>query len=335
MWKFVSCTINYKLQKFNIMKKIYFLALTLGVFTFAQAQTIELEEDFESYNLGPISPQSDDWRTWSGDEGTPEDALVTNNRHRSGAQGLYIDNSTVMDPILLIPSAPVSGIYTVQFYAYLPAGKSGYWNMQAALTPEGQPWNQALMGGNVYLYCYDDTTGGMGTPGEGGITGQIDCSAFDAVFSYPEDEWFKVTAIYDLTNQSWDLKINDDLQVVDYPFEFGAQTFLELAGIDFYSASSNNEMYIDDITLATGILSTENFAEDVFSVYPNPMSDVLNISSKATVDEVTIYDVLGKVVLVEKPGKIAPSINTSGLPSGTYMVKVKIGNNSKIVKILK
>lgn len=319
------------------MKKLYILAFALGAFSFAsQAQTVDLTDDFESYTTGSISAQADHWRTWSGDEGTSEDARVTDNESNSGLQSMFIDNSKDVDMILLVPDAPVSGIYTVQFYVYLPEGKSGYMNMQATLSGNGQEWQQALMGGNVYFNCSDDDSGNGGDMGgEGGVTGGIDCSQFDAVFYYPEGEWFKVTNTYNLSDQVWGMSINGEEQFSNYPFEFGAQVFLELAGIDFYSSSSNNEMYIDDVTLAQGVLSTENFESDVFSVYPNPMSNVLNISSKVAVDQVIVYDMLGKVVLKETPGSISPSINTSGLTSGTYMVKVKIGNNSKIVKVVK
>ncbi len=131
------------------------------------------------------------------------------------------------------------------------------------------------------------------------------------------------------------MSINDVQQFNNYPFDFGGRAFENLAGIDFYSASSNNEMYLDDFVAGPGILSTENFSPEVFSVYPNPVRDILNIDSKVAVDQVIIYDILGKVVLSVNPERISPSVNTSNLPSGTYMVKVKIGNNSKIVKIVK
>ncbi|QAA80986.1 T9SS type A sorting domain-containing protein [Aequorivita sp. H23M31] len=317
------------------MKKIYLLALTLGAFTFTQAQ-VEYQDNFDSYNEGPISTQNPNWRTWSGTPAPGEDAFVQSEYSRSPDNSLWIDDSGIMDPIFLIPSAPTSGMYTVQWYSYIPAGKSGYFNMQAKLTAPGQDWNQNLMGGNVYFNCFDDATGNGGDMnGQGGVAGTIDCSAFEAVFFYPEDEWFKVTCLYDLDAETWAMYINDTLQFQGYPFEFGAYNFEELAGLDFYSASSNNEMYIDDFTAGVGVLSTENFVPEVFSVYPNPVKDILNISSKVAVDQVVVYDILGKVVLQANPGKISPAIDMSSLSSGTYMVKVKIGNNSKIVKIVK
>ncbi len=311
------------------MKKIYILALALSAFTITSQAQVEYSQNFDDLAEGPISTQDSNWRTWSGTPAPGEDGFITTVYSRSGDNSLWIDDSGIMDAIFLVPSAPTSGIYTIQWYAYIPSGKSGYFNMQGALTPMGTDWNQYLMGGNVYFNC----SGSM--PGEGGVTGQIDCSSFDAVFTYPEDEWFKVTNIYDLDLEVWSMKINDVEQFSGYTFDFGGEPFAELAGIDFYSASANNEMYLDDMIAGAGLLSTENFSADVFSVYPNPVSEVLNISSKVAVDQVTVYDILGKVVLSENPGRISPSINTSSLASGTYMVKVKIGNNSKIVKIVK
>ncbi|MCB0465198.1 MAG: T9SS type A sorting domain-containing protein [Aequorivita sp.] len=311
------------------MKKIYVLALLLGAFSFSSYAQQELTDDLESYTLGPISAQSDHWRPWGGVDGGADDANVVDDEANSGVQSVLVGGNELTDLILLVPSAPTSGVYTIEFMAFIPSGKAGYFNMQAALTPEGTAWNQALMGGNVYFNC-DGASGGVG-----GVTGVIDCSVFDQTFTYPEDEWFKVDCVYDIDNQTWDMYINDVQFIFAYPFEFGTQVFIELAGLDIYSASAANEMYVDDVVLYNGIIGTEDFSADTFSVYPNPVKDMLNIKSSTAIDNVTVYDLLGKVVLQENPGKISPSINMSNLTSGSYLVKVTIGNSSKTVKVLK
>ena len=317
--------------KLNIMKKIYILALVLGAFSFSSYAQTELTDDFESYTLGPISAQSPHWRNWSGVDGGSDDANVVDDESLSGLQSVLISGNGLTDLILLVPSAPISGVYTIEFNALIPAGKSGYFNMQAALTPEGTAWEQALMGGNVYFNCDGST------PGIGGVTGVIDCSVFDQSFTFPEDQWFKVDCIYDIDAQTWDMYIDNVQFIFDAPFAFGPQVFIELAGLDFYSASTNNEMFIDDIELYNGIkpLGVEDFSATNFSVYPNPVKDMLNIKSSASVDNVTVYDILGKVVLQENPGTISPAINMSNLSSGSYLVQVTIGNSSKTVKVLK
>ncbi|MBK5214841.1 MAG: T9SS type A sorting domain-containing protein [Flavobacteriaceae bacterium] len=311
------------------MKKRYLLALLLSVFSFASYSQTELTDDFESYTLGPISSQSPHWRSSSGVDG--DGASVVNEEAFSGSQSLYISGNEFDEILLLVLSAPTYSVYTIEFFALIPSGKSGYFNMQAALTPDGTPWNQALMGGHVFFNC-DGASGGLG-----GVTGVIDCSAFDQSFTYPEDQWFKVECFYDLDAQTWDMYI-DYIQVVfDQPFAFGSQVFSELAALQFYPASANNEMYIDDVTLFKGEItqSTNDFEASKFSVFPNPVKDVLNIKSANAVDNVTVYDILGKVVLQENPGTISPTINMSDLATGSYLVKVTIGNASKTVKVLK
>ncbi len=320
------------------MKKIYILALALGAFSFSSNAQSEGGDNFDSYSLGPVSAQAPQFRTWSGVDGGADDANVTDDEAFSGAQSLLIGDNVLSDIIALTPSAPINGVYTIEAWSYIPAGKSGYFNMQAALTAEGTAWTQALMGGNVYFNCKDDDTGNGGnTPGEGGVTGLIDCTTFDQVFIYPEDEWFKMTCVYDIDAQTWDMYINDNPAITDYPLAFGTQVFVELAGLDLYSSSSNNQQYFDDFDFFIGdkTLGTESFAIENLSVYPNPVKDILNIKSVASVDNVTVYDVLGKVVLQETPGKISPAINMSNLASGAYLVKVTIGNSSKTIKVIK
>ena len=313
------------------MKKIYILALAFGAFTLSTQAQEELYDDFESYTIGKLSAQAAHWRTWSGDTGSGEDADVTDDEANSGSKSMHISGNGQTDEILLIASMPTTGIYTIQWYGFIPSGKSGYFNMQAAKTVDGSAWNQALMGGNVYLNC-DGSTGGTG-----GVTGVTDCSAFDVVFSYPENEWFKMTTIYDITNQSWSMYINDAEQFTGYPFAFGTRVFAELAGIDFFSASPNNDLYVDDVLIYKGVptTGTNDVKANPFTIFPNPVGNIMNIKSATPVDKVAVYDILGRLVIQETPGKISPSINTSALPSGAYMVNVTIGSTTKTVKILK
>ncbi|MDN3724632.1 T9SS type A sorting domain-containing protein [Aequorivita sp. SDUM287046] len=317
------------------MKKVYLVALLLGAFSFTSNAQQELYDDIESYNLGGISAQSPHWRTWSGVDGGADEANVVDDEALSGLQSILIPGNLATDLMLLVPSAPTSGIYSIQFHAYIPAGKGGYFNMQAALTPEGSAWVQALMGGNIFFNC-DGASGGIGTIDQS-PAGQ-ECTLSAASFTYPEDQWFKVDCVYDLDNETWDMYIDDVQFFFAHPFAFNTQVFIELAGLDFYSATAHNEMYIDDVTLYNGDITTvgvDEFSAAKFSVYPNPVKDMLNIKSSTAVDNVTVYDLLGKVVLQENPGKISPAINMGNLASGSYLVKVTIGDSSKTVKVLK
>ena len=60
------------------------------------------------------------------------------------------------------------------------------------------------------------------------------------------------------------------------------------------------------------------------SVYPNPVSDILQINGKYS--EINIFDLYGKLVLSSNAKK---TIDISELSNGIYLVKI---NNNKIVK---
>ncbi len=306
------------------MKKIYILAIAAFGFAFtANAQLVD--DNMEDYVEGPISAQGPVWRAWSGVDGGADDGDVVTDFANSPVNSLNIPGDEVTDQLLLIPGSPSTGTYTVQFSLLIPEGSSFYFNMQAALTPEGTAWNQALMGGNVYFNCSGSDEG------NGGVTGVIDCSAFDFTFTYPEEEFFTVTNVYNLDAQTWAMSINGTEQFNGAPFEFGTQVFEGLSAIDFFSASATNDGYIDDVLVVEGTLGSEDFSSDVFSVYPNPVKDILNIKSATPVDSVVVYDILGKVV----SQSTSKTVDMSGLSSGAYLVKVTIGDTSKTVKVIK
>ena len=94
-------------------------------------------------------------------------------------------------------------------------------------------------------------------------------------------------------------------------------------------------MYHDDFIFVSGVLGSDDFTAANFSVYPNPVKNVLNISSTNVVESVVVYDVLGKVVLNVNPGVASPSIDTSALSSGAYLVNVTIDGSSKTIKVIK
>lgn len=308
------------------MKKIYTLAAAFAISMAATAQ-IDYQEDFEGFDLGDISAQAANWRTWSGAPGGDEDADVTDLFANSGTKSLTIGGNLITDQLLIPPTSPSSGEYTIQWEMYIPTAKSAYFNMQAADSPGA--WEQALMAGNVYYNC----DGSMG--GSAGVTGTIDCSAFDESFTYPQDEWFTVTNVYNLDDQFWSQAINGVVQFTEYDFEFGTQVFEELAALDFFSANASIEMYIDDVVMGPNILSTNDFAADSFSVYPNPVNNVLNIRSQNAVSNIAVYDLLGKVVAQSSPNVASPSIDMSGLASGAYLVNVTINGTSNTVKVIK
>ena len=312
------------------MKKIYLLGFALFAFVFAgTAQTIN--DDFESYSLGDIGSQNPTvWSVWSGSINGAEDLDIQDSFSLSGTQGGAVLGTGTQDVLLLLGNQ-TSGTYTVQFQMYIPAGKSGYFNLQGMTESGG-----AGDGGNgvfnspnlVFNNVQSANDSGAGV---GGAFLNVDSDNAEYLWTYPEDTWFPVKVFFDVDGGEWTMTVNG----VDIPTQPFDETPSVVGGIDFFSFDPNNEYYIDDVVFVEGQLGTNDFSADVFSVYPNPVKDKLNIESAAAVNSVAVYDVLGKQVLSVQPDAISPSVDMSGLSSGAYLVKVTIGNASKTVKVIK
>jgi PKD repeat protein len=70
------------------------------------------------------------------------------------------------------------------------------------------------------------------------------------------------------------------------------------------------------------------------SVFPNPVKDVLNIQGSVNIEEVTVTNMVGQVVLSQKADASTMTISTSSLKSGVYNVRIKMVDgfvNKKIV----
>lgn len=115
---------------------------------------------------------------------------------------------------------------------------------------------------------------------------------------------------------------------------FAGQASVYLA-FRHYDTSDEFTMEIDDIEVEDqGNASNETFFADNFNMYPNPATDVLNISSNngSEIKEIKITDLTGKKI---KSLSNVTSINVSDLASGTYIIDVKTNEGNGTSKFIK
>lgn len=83
--------------------------------------------------------------------------------------------------------------------------------------------------------------------------------------------------------------------------------------------------------LALGV--SDNAVKSNLKVYPNPATDIVNISSTKKIENITVIDMTGKKVQSFKAGN---QINVSSLAKGTYILQVYYGEgaveNTKLIK---
>lgn len=69
-------------------------------------------------------------------------------------------------------------------------------------------------------------------------------------------------------------------------------------------------------------------------MYPNPVKDVLNLTSDVAITNLTIRNLLGQTIQTVKVNSISAAINMSGLAAGHYLVTIERANGEKKVQKL-
>ncbi|MNK36155.1 Fibronectin type III domain protein [compost metagenome] len=90
------------------------------------------------------------------------------------------------------------------------------------------------------------------------------------------------------------------------------------------------QTFITDTT--AGII---DLAADKITLYPNPVSDVLNLESNTTIDTIEVYNIVGQLVKKQSFNTSFTIIVMNDLSEGIYMVKAFSGKNVSTYKVIK
>lgn len=83
------------------------------------------------------------------------------------------------------------------------------------------------------------------------------------------------------------------------------------------------------------LLSTTDFESNSVSFYPNPAKDRIIFSSKNTIENITLYNLVGQKVLYQEVYNTEIELDISHLSVGTYIAKCNDNEKSKSLKISK
>ena len=190
-------------------------------------------ENFDSFQNGdPVAQTLSDWNTWgelmSGTTAPfADDANISNIMSYSGLNSLYLFSGAsqgAQDIVLPFgTAAPYElGIFEFSSMFYINAGTGAYFNFQAENIP-GNVWS---------LDCKMDL---------GSLILENTGNGFNYLTTtYPEEVWFELKLVCDLTNNNWELFLDGVSQ--------GSFTNLvnKIASLDFYPILGH-QFYVDDV----------------------------------------------------------------------------------------
>jgi GEVED domain/Secretion system C-terminal sorting domain len=101
-----------------------------------------------------------------------------------------------------------------------------------------------------------------------------------------------------------------------------------------YSGFTDNEegSFVLDVS---STLASATFNTTKFSISPNPVKDVLNISNSTTISKIQVINLLGQEMIVKSLNENQGQIDMSQLSTGTYLVKLTSDNQVKTIKVIK
>lgn len=148
----------------------------------------------------------------------------------------------------------------------------------------------------------------------------------------------KVEFIFEGINLPFDDANNDGyvvFKIKTLPTLVLGNSFSNTASIYF---DYNHPIVTEPAVTTFAVLKTKDFEfNDYFTLYPNPTSGILNITSKQAIElqTISIYNVLGQMVVSVPNAKGVNSVDVSSLSTGNYFIKIvsdKGTSNTKFIK---
>lgn len=227
------------------------------------------------------------------------------------------------EPITLVNFAGINNTSSATAYV---GNSHEYFLTQTANVARGQSYDITLKGNtggnytnNFAVFIDWNQNGSLSDPGEvytvtQTITNSTGTDAAQAVHS------IAVPATALLGNTRMRIKKLEGTTDLTLPCEDGSYGQAEDYTVNVAASLSVNDLVKKDSNL---------------KIYPNPVSDILNIDSASKIKSVKIYDLSGKNVLTEVIDTNKPAINVSSLSSGTYLITAETETGLQSSKIIK
>lgn len=308
-------------------RKLFFSGLLFSLVITANAQDQAYSfESAEGFTLGAINNQ-EGWTVVSEDPGEATQSVVSDAQHTAGTRSLkimgvngdhgsfwganspFFDNPgnkvrLTLDVYIIPPTAggPKSDIY-------IGADAPALGNITARIifnTENKIEINDVLPGGGV---GYKETV------------------------SYSTGVWYSLRVDFDFVADTIKYYLNNTLILSGTAV--GAS---EVQQLSFKHSNYSNGAYIDNIKIEESTLGTEEHLASKLSVYPNPATDVINISNpqNLAINGVMVTDLNGRTIINQESTNDAETrVYLNGISAGIYSIQINTDKGTSTQKVIK
>ncbi|MEZ4792073.1 MAG: T9SS type A sorting domain-containing protein [Gelidibacter sp.] len=249
--------------------------------------------------------------------------------------GMWGDNNnisgvlTVNGPANDLCSGATALTPGIDFAANALAGQTQLGASDSGETPSPScsfydPTDPTGFGGDVWYSVVVPADGNIdietqGDPaGDGGDTGMsVYSGACGALVEVDCDDDDSTDGNYSLVSISDPTLANQTLYIRVFEYSGNAQLHFQISAYN--------------PTLSVGEVENQN----ALTYFPNPVKNELTLKAQGTIQNVSIYNMLGQEVLRTAPNTLESDINMNALQTGAYFVKVTINNATETIRIIK
>ena len=296
--------------------QVLFLAMVPGILS-AQTSVLSDCDDFDSYTAGELlCPQSGGlWTTWTNNPGGPDDGYVTDLESLSPPNSLVIDSAVMPTDVLYNLNQTTSGRWEISLDIMIPTGGNygGYYNIMQdhVIYGSSNEWG-------FQAWFHSDGSGYM-----------KDASYSLTYYNYTVGDWINCRVIVDIDNHWAEFEMNGVLINV-WQWDVAGPNMLGVIDIGVVNLGSDfPKYYVDNVCfIELDPVAIDPIATETASIrlFPNPVHQYLNITSKENLVSVQIFNTVGQNVYTSKVSGNSIQINTQVLESGIYIVQIQTEN---------
>lgn len=310
------------------MKKILLGLTALFALSASAQQTVSFESS-ENYSIGSAEAQGIITGYWDlTDYPTEyETMFISDTRATNGTQSLEFESDFSgwiwMDGVVLPIST--SGNFEVSFDIYLESDEDSDVSIQALQLEDGD--EEYTTAGEIRFNWQGFVRTRNGSNGLVGST------------PYLPGQWYPVKIVVNTTvTPSTITYYFDGVEVSTGELAATAISTLPIDKIGFLYDNYGSGFNVDNVVVTNITAGTNDFVKNNFKVFPNPATDVLNLTAMTTasINNVSITDVNGRTVKQQNlNGVSAAQINVSDLTAGVYFVSVDSAQGKGTMKFVK
>ena len=93
---------------------------------------------------------------------------------------------------------------------------------------------------------------------------------------------------------------------------------------DLSGDSNTNPEWIPVFSVSCSTAGLDDLSSNLFTYFPNPVNNQLSIRAQKNVDEITVYNMIGQVVLRQTPNSLETMVDMAEMQTGAYLSLIHI-----------